>query len=441
MTRMGAIATAVGSAVGLGNIWRFPYEAGTHGGGAFMLCYIFFIIILGIPVLCAEFAIGRATRANEIKAFEKLAPKTKWYFAGYIGVLASILILSFYSVVAGWTMEFFLSSLIGSLPADTAHLHSHFDSFISGDTRPLIWTLVFLAVNFIVLSRGVEKGIEKVSNIMMPMMFVLLIVFCFNSLLLPGASEGLAFLFRPDFSMIDSRTLLSAMGQAFFSLSLGLGCMLTYGSYFPDKTKLGRSAATTALLDTTVAILAGIIIFPAVFAYGISPQAGPTLVFETLPAIFINMPGGIVWAPLFFFLLFLASITSTISMSEISIAWLTEELKLSRKKATSVTIATAMVLGSLCALSFGSLSGFKIAGLTVFDLFDYLSSNILLPVGGMLVSIFAGWVMDRKLLRRQLSSDSGGGKKARMLGLVIFLLKWVAPIAIGLILLDSVGVI
>ena len=438
-TRIGVVATAVGSAVGLGNIWRFPYEAGSHGGGAFMLCYLFFIFVLGIPVIIAEFVMGRSTRANEIKAFQRLAPGKKWYLTGYIGLLASLLILSFYSVVAGWTMEYFFLSAFGAMPSETEGIHNHFAGFITGDVRPLVWTLMFLAINYAVVVRGVQKGIEWLSNLLMPMLFFLLIVFCINSLMLPGASEGLKFLFSPDFSKIDSSTLLGAMGQAFFSLSLGLGCMMTYGSYFPKSTHLGRSATTTALLDTLVAVLAGIIIFPAVFTYGISPQSGPTLVFETLPAIFINLPGGIVWSSMFFFLLFLASITSTISMSEISIVYFVEEKGMTRRGATMLTIGIAMVFGSLCALSFGSLSGWTICGLTVFDLFDYLSSNICLPLGGMLTSFFVGWVMDRKIVRCELTN--GGSFRFRMLGAVVFLLKYVAPVAIALIFLHALGVI
>jgi len=433
------IATAVGSAVGLGNIWRFPYEAGTHGGGAFMMCYIGFIIILGIPLLCAEFLIGRATRSNEIMAFKKLSPGKPWYFNGYLGVIASVLILSFYSVVAGWTLEYLTLSLSGGISNDSQELHGKFADFITGDVRPLCWTLVFLFLNYLVVARGVQKGIERVSNLLMPVMTLLLIVFCVNSLTLPGAGEGLRYLFSPDFAQITPRTLLNAMGQAFFSLSLGLGCMLTYGSYFPASTRLGRSAATTAILDTLVAVLAGVIIFPAVFTYGISPQSGPTLVFETLPAIFMNLPGGALWSTLFFFLLFMASITSTISMSEISIAWLVEEKHLSRKKATAILIATAMVLGGLCALSFGPLSGVKISGMTFFNLFDYVSSNICLPVGGLVLSLFAGWVMERKVITDQLSNNGSFGFRATPL--FVFLLRYVCPVAIFLILLNSIGLI
>ncbi|MCI9607956.1 MAG: sodium-dependent transporter [Muribaculaceae bacterium] len=438
-TKIGVIATTVGSAVGLGNIWRFPYEAGSNGGGAFMLCYIMFIFIIGVPVICAEFIMGRGTRSNILGAYRKLS-RGKWYIAGFMGIAASVAILSFYSVVAGWICEYFVQSVRGELMlASSSEYHEAFDQFSTGNWRPVVWTLIFLSLNFLILVRGVTKGIERMSNILMPLLFILLMIFCVNSLTLSGASEGLAFLFNPDFSKITPRVLLSAMGQAFFSLSLGLGCMTTYASYFGNKTRLGRTAITTASLDTLVAVLAGVIIFPAVFSFGISPQAGPTLVFEVLPAIFNSLPGGVVWSSLFFFLLILASLTSTISMSEISIAFMTEELKMKRRTATIVNTLIAMALGSLCALSFGALSGFTIFGMTIFNFFDYLASNILLPIGGMIASVFVGWVVDRRFIRNQLTAN--GSIKFRAYSLILFCLRYVAPAGIALVFLNSIGII
>lgn len=439
-TRIGAIATTVGSAVGLGNIWRFPFEAGTHGGGAFMLLYIFFIFVVGVPVLCAEFILGRSTRSNIFGAYRKVAPKGKWHIAGYFGILASLMILSFYSVVAGWTVEYFFQSVTGSLHFDnTDFYHTNFASFITDNWRPVGWTIGFLVINFIVLQRGVTRGIERVSNILMPILFLILIIFCFNSLTMPKAAEGLRFLFQPDFSKIDSSVALGAMGQAFFTLSLGLGCMLTYGSYFSSENRLGRTAVTTATLDTVVAILSGVIIFPAVFSFGMSPQAGPTLVFEVLPAIFHQLPGGPVWSSLFFLLLFLASLTSTISMSEISITFFMEQKQMSRNAATILNTSIAIIFGSLCALSFGILSDFKIFGKTVFDLFDFTASNILLPFGGMVFAIYVGWFMDRAILKREMTN--GGHFTFRPLKLLVFCLKYVCPVAILLVFLNSIGLI
>lgn len=439
-TRLGVIATTVGSAVGLGNIWRFPYEAGVHGGGAFLLADLFFIFVIGVPVICAEFIIGRHTGSNIRGAFRKLAPGSAIGYVSYIGLAASIMILSFYSVVAGWTMYYTFRSFSGFSGTATAEmLHEQFDAFASSDVMPVVWTLVFLAVNYLILSRGVQKGIERMSNILMPLLFVILIIFTINSLMMPGATDGLKFLFQPDFSKLDSSVILGAMGQAFFSLSLGLGCLITYSSYFRKDTPLLRTSIVTASLDTLVAILAGVIIFPAVFTFGQQPAAGPKLVFEVLPSIFSNMSYGSVWSVMFFFLLFLASLTSTISMSEITIAYFQEELHMSRKKSTALSIGISMCLGVLCALSFGSMSGVKIFGMTMFNLFDYVSSNILLPIGGMIISLFVGWKLDRSIVLEELQS----GSRIKSLGIkwVIFCLKWLAPVCIGLVFLYGLGVI
>lgn len=438
-SRFAAIATTVGSAVGLGNIWRFPYEAGVHGGGAFLICYIAFVLLIGVPVLCAEFCVGRASRSNVFGAYRKLAPGSRWHYAGYIGILASVLILSFYSVVAGWTMEYTFSSLTGSLDfSDRIVGHEKFLLLTTG-WRPLLWTIIFLIINSVVMLGGVSKGIEKLSNVLMPLLFVILLAFCINSFFMPGFGEGISFLFNPDFSQITPRVVLGALGQAFFSLSLGLGGMMTYASYFSKNTNLGRSAVTTAFLDTLVAILAGIMIFPAVFSFGLSPEQGPTLVFEVLPFIFSQLPGGIIWSTLFFFLLVIASITSSVSMSEISIAFFHEERKISRKKATIISFLITLIGGILCALSFGVLGNLKIAGLNLFNLFDYVSSNICLPVGAMICSVFTGWIVDKHTINREFSGRSN--KRARWVSVLIFMLKWICPSAIMLIFLNSIGIV
>lgn len=438
-TRFAAVATTVGSAVGLGNIWRFPYEAGVHGGAAFILCYLAFVFVIALPVLCAEFVMGRGTRSNIFGAFRKLCPGGAWHYIGYVAIVASLLILSFYSVVAGWTVEYCLASVCGNLDfADAETGHGQFVELTTG-WRPVVWTVIFLVCNVCVLMGGVTKGIERMSNILMPLLFVLLVAFCINSFTLPGFADGVRFLFSPDFSKITPQVLLSALGQAFFSLSLGLGCMMTYASYFSDRNRLGRTALITAMLDTLVAILAGVIIFPAVFSFGISPEAGPTLVFEVLPYIFSQLPAGAVWSTLFFLLLFLASITSTVSMSEISITFFCEEKKMSRRGATLLSSAIALGGGLLCALSFGPLRTCTIAGKTIFDLFDYVSSNICLPLGGMVVSVFVGWIMNRRLLRRQMTD--GGAYPFRLMGVLVFCLRWLCPAAIFLIFLNSIEII
>lgn len=440
-TRFGAVAATVGSAVGLGNIWRFPYEAGTHGGGAFLVCCLIFTFLLGIPVVCAEFIIGRGARSNAITAFDRLSHGARfWSVAGYLSVIGSILILGFYSVVAGWTAEYFFESLTGQLNLSSQQeFHAHFAEFCEGNWRPALWTLLFLAVNFAVLMRGVAKGIERISNILMPVLFVILLVFCVNSLTLEGASRGLRFLFKPDWSQLNAGTILAALGQSFFSLSLGIGCMITYASYFSDKANLVQNATVTAVLDSLVALLAGVIIFPAVFTFGVSPEAGPTLVFEVLPSIFAQLPGGMLWSILFFFLLTIASLTSTISMSEISIAFLTDHYKMKRTAATCLNTGIALVLGIACALSFGVLSDFTIAGKTLFNLLDYVASNIIMPLGGVLISVFVGWVIQRKYATDQLTNH--GTLRSALAPVVLFSLRWIAPVAILLVFLRSIGLL
>lgn len=438
VTKMGVIAATVGSAVGLGNIWRFPYMAGSNGGGAFLVVYLLCVFLLGIPVMIAEFVIGRSSHSNALSAFKKLEKRGKFHWVSYVGILASLMILSFYSVVAGWILEYLYQAIVGNLSGHTAQEYSQiFGELTANPYRSIFWTVVFLLLNFLVLRRGVEKGIEKMSNIMMPLLFLIMIVFCVNSLLLPNAEKGLDFLFNPDFSKITPTVVLEAMGQAFFSLSLGLTCLLTYASYFSDDTPLVRSATTIAVLDTMVAILAGVIIFPAVFSFGLEPTAGPTLVFETLPSVFQQFPGGILWSIAFFILLFFASITSTISMSEISISYFIEECKMSRNKATALNTLIAIVFGSICALSFGILKDNTLFGMTVFDLFDFVTSNILLPLGGVVMSIFIGWIVDRKIVDDQLTDF--GDRRISLKRPIYFCLRYVAPICIGLIFMYNLG--
>lgn len=434
-TKFGVIAATVGSAVGLGNIWRFPYEAGAHGGGAFLFVNILCVVLIGIPVVCAEFLMGRASRRNIFGAMSALAPRGGrwWRFAGFLGVASGTLILSFYAVVAGWTLEYLFQSVTGFLTAgDVRDSHGEFVSFTAG-WRCVFWTVVLLLINAFVVLRGVQKGIEKVSNWLMPMLFVLLVMMAVNSLLLPGAKAGLGFLFSPDFSHVDSSTILSALGQAFFSLSVGLGTLTVYGSYFPADTKIVKSASIMAGLDTMVAIVAGVIIFPAVFSFGMEPAAGPQLVFEVLPDIFRQMTWGGVWSAVFFLLLLIASLTSTISLSETGVAFCVEHWRLSRVRAVAYTMGFVTFFGILCALSFGPLASVKVCGMTVFDVFDYVTSNIFLPVGGMLVSIFVGWIVDRATVNHQLSPAP-----RFICRLIVFLLRYVCPLAILAVFLNNI---
>lgn len=422
-TKLGIIAATVGSAVGLGNIWRFPYEAGTNGGGAFLICYIVFVFLLGVPTICAEFMVGRSGRAGMPLAYRRTAGNRRWDFVGYAAVLAAFMILAFYAVVAGWTLEYIVDS-IGGLFQDTPNTdrHSQFSSFIAG-WRAVAWTIVFLLINGVVLLGGVQKGIERVSNILMPILFLILLAFCINSLFMPGAGKGLEFLFKPDFSKITPEVILDAMGQAFFSLSLGMGCMVTYASYFSDNTPLVKTSIQIAVLDTLVAILAGVIIFPAVFSFNMSPAEGPTLVFEVLPNIFHSMAGGRLWSTLFFILLALASLTSIISVSEIIVSFFGDELKLSRRMSTLIVTVTGIIFGVLCSLSFGPL-----AKLDLFNIFDMVSSNFLMPLGGLAVCIFAGWQMKRSKVVEQLRHKAN--VPDWVFNYLMICIRYIAPVGI-----------
>lgn len=439
-SKIGVILATVGCAVGLGNIWRFPYMLGSNGGAAFLLVYLLCILLLGLPVMITEFFIGRHTNRNAAGAFKELAPGTKWSLIGYNGVLAAFLILGFYSVVAGWTLEYVLQAFSGSLSDKTAtDFATDFSNFSTGLIRPIIWTVTFIVLTHVIIISGVKSGIERASKIMMPLLFLFLLILAIRSVTLPNASEGLTFLFQPDFSKINSSVILSAMGQAFFSLSIGMGCLITYASYFKKKTNLQTTALQVTILDTLVALLAGIMIFPAVFSFGITPTAGPELVFITLPNVFAQLPMGSVWSAIFFILLALAALTSTISMHEVATAYVHEEHKMSRNKAAWVVSAGAIILGVLSSLSFGVLKDFTIGGMIFFDFLDYLTAKIMLPLGGMLICIFAGTRVERKVIKAELTNE--GTIPFYFFNTYAFFMKYVAPIAIGIIFLHELGLI
>ncbi len=439
-TRLGAIAAAVGSAVGLGNIWRFPFEAGQNGGGAFIIVYIFCIIVMGIPVILSEFIIGRSTHSNMKAALKMLSPGKKYYLFTYICILGSFVVIGFYSVVCGWIIEYLYQAAIGGLNGHTPQEYNDmFSSLVANPWRCVGWTILFLLLNFLVMSRGIEKGIERVASTMMPMLFVILVIFCINSLLLPGASKGLEFLFYPDFSELTMRGVLDAFGQAFLSLSIGISCLVTYSSYFKDDASLSMDATIVAVLDTLVAILSGVMIFPAVFSFGVEPTAGPRLIFEVLPGIFQQMTGGYFWALLFFLLVFFASLTSTISLSEIPITFMIEEHKLSRPRAILWTSLLTLVLAVLAALSFNVLDDVKIFGKSIFDAMDYAASNVFMLLGGLFTAVYVGWILDRKVVHDQLTN--GGRIKGRMEPFLIFCLRYVAPVSIFFIFLYLTGLI
>lgn len=438
-SKLGVVAAAAGSAVGLGNIWRFPYELGQSGGGAFLLIYILCIVLLGLPIMTSEFLIGRMSEANAAGAFRKLGPKgSKWWLVGIMGVVSAFLIMGFYVVVSGWTLEYIAQAITNNFAnKDTATLTQAFTDFSSHTWRPVIWMGLFLLLTCFIVTAGVKNGIEKSTKFMMPLLLVIIIALGIRAITLPGGAEGLRFLFQPDFGKINSSVVLSAMGQAFFSLSLGMGCMITYGSYISKKNHLAHTVIEVTSLDTIIAILASIAIFPAVFSFGINPEQGPTLVFITLPNIFAHMPGGYVWSILFFILLAIAALTSTISLLEVIVAFLSEEFKLSRTKATIFTSIGIFILGIFASLSMGIWSDIHIFGFNFFDLLDNVTSKILMPLGGLFIALFAGWVLKKDQLLAELSNN--GKYKTAYFKAYLFLVRYIAPIAILLIFLNQLG--
>ncbi|MBR4041770.1 MAG: sodium-dependent transporter [Bacteroidaceae bacterium] len=447
-SKIGAVLAAAGSAVGLGNIWRFPIETGQNGGAAFIIVYIGCVLLLGIPIMMSEFIIGRHTHTNTAGAYRKLAPGTSWKWVGRLGVLSGFVILSYYSVVAGWTAEYTALAITNYFDGKGANdFPAIFAKFVSNPWLSVSLMLAFMIVTHVIVIRGVKSGIEKFSKVMMPALFVILIILAICSVMLPGASQGLEFLLKPDFSKITGSTVLSAMGQAFFSLSLGLGCLCTYASYFGNDTNIGKTALNVSIIDTFVAVMSGFIIFPAVFNAGYtlsSEDIGPSLLFITMPNVFQQAFGSIpvlsyVVSVLFYFLLVVAALTSTISMHEVVTAYVSEEFTMTRRKAATIVTIACSTVGVFCALSFGPLDGFKLFGMTLFDLFDYVSSNIFLPVGGMFIALFVGWYLDKKIVRDEVTNN--GTLRAPYLRLIVFILRYVAPIAIGFILINQLGLI
>ncbi len=438
-SRFGVLVAVAGSAVGLGNLWRFPYMVGNNGGAAFIILYLSFVILLCLPIMFSEFVIGRRTQSNAFGAIKKIAPKSGWLSIGVISVVASISIMSFYSVVGGWTLEYIFKSLSPSfLTSDSSSLSQQFSGFSESSFMPVVMHLLFLTISALIVVAGVKNGIEKYSKILMPVLFILVLLLAIRSLTLEGASEGVRFLFYPDFSKITGETALAALGQAFFSLSLGMGCIITYGSYVNKKENLFKISFMSAAADTGFAILAGLAVVPAVFAFGISPTEGPSLVFITLPQVFAQLPFGYIISIAFFFILLIAALTSSISLLEVVVAYFTEELKWSRKLAVVVTFMIIGVFGTFSSLSQGILSDIKLFGKTFFDLFDYTSSNILLPVGGLLVVLFAGWRMNRSDVLDELTSGGTISLKRSLFKAIMFIIRYIAPIAISIVLLNSI---
>ncbi len=434
----GVLVATLGSAVGLGNIWKFPALTGLNGGAGFLLVYLLATLLVGLPVMIVETMLGRAARANAVSTFEQLEPRQGgWKIIGWMGFVAALLIMSFYSGVAGWVYAYIFKAMSGEIATtDPKIAGAAFGQLVSNPVASLIWQWVVLGITGGIIMLGVAKGIEAVTRRLMPLLFLLLLILCARSLTLPGASEGLAFLFSPDFSKITPTVLLTALGLAFFKLSIGMGTMLTYGSYFRPDQNIPATTARVMLADLSVSLLAGMAIFPAVFAFGFAPAAGPSLVFMTIPAVFTSMPGGTLFMTLFFILTAVASVGAILSLLEVPVAILTERFGVGRKQAAVYTILMIAALGIPASLSNSTMADVKVFGMNAFDLFDFLSSNVLLPLGGILICLFVGWVYGLPQIEKQLSND-GKLANAGVIKAVFFLIRVVTPLAIAVVLLHG----
>ena len=441
-TKIGVILATAGSAVGLGNIWRFPYMTGVDGGAAFIILYLVCVLALGIPGVVTEFIIGRHSGSNAARAYRNLAP---WAAPiGYMGILTSMIILGFYTVVAGWCLNYLYASLAGQLKGDVTFVQQYFSDFTSHPLKSVGCTVAFILLTHLVVVRGVRNGIEKASNILMPTLFVLLVVIVIASCSLPGAMRGVDFLLNPDFSKLNRSVFLDALGQAFFSLSLGTACLCTYASYFSRQTNLAGSAVKIAVIDTLIAIMAGLMIFPAAFSVGVTPDAGPSLIFITLPNVFqqafASAPVvGYVIGVLFYALLSLAALTSTISMHEIGTAFFFEELHVTRQQGAWIETAVCSAIGVVCALSCGAVEGLSLFGKSILDCCDFLTAQVLLPLGSFLSCLFLGWYVPKKVVRDEFTN--WGTLRSTFFGLFLFAVRFVCPIAIAAVFLHQLGII
>lgn len=435
--KLSVVLVAAGSAIGLGAIWRFPYVAGKHGGAAFLLVFLLSVFAVGIPAMLAEFAVGRKTRKNAVGAFRSLSKR--WSWLGYNGVLGALLISGYYYIIAGWSLEYMVASVSNVLYSSPLSFTEQFAQF-QGSWRPLLYAVIFILLTHIIVARGVEKGIEKAAKVMMPALFVILVIMALRVAFMPGALEGYRFFLSPDFeAAFAPETIMMAIGQAFFSLSVGMGCMVTYASYFKKDNNLVQTSFNVALLTLLVSLLAGLVIFPAVFSAGLQPAEGPSLVFVTLPEIFKDMPFAALWSTVFFLLVTLASLTSTISFHEVLTAYFAEEFKMPRKWAARLTSGLSVVLSALTlSLVFDiDLLGIKVAGATLVDVFDYLTANILMPLGAMFTCVFVSWLMPRSFVRDEMGNY--GSIKSRIVPVVIFMLRYITPLLILYIFLKNLG--
>ena len=443
-SKMGMILATAGGAVGLGNVWRFPYMVGENGGAAFIIVYIICVLLLGIPCMVSEFIIGRHGAANTYRAYSEVGNGRPWKLVGLLGVMTGVLIISYYAVVSGWCLQYVYASAAGQLHGDTTFVKNYFQLFSSDPVRPIFWLVAILLMTHYVIIHGIRGGIEKASKVLMPALFILLLVIVVASCMLPNADRGIDFLFKPDFSKFDRGVFLSALGQSFYSLSIGMGCICTYASYYSRKTNLLGSALQISFIDTLVAILAGLMIFPAAFSVGINPGSGASLVFITLPNVFnqafVGMPLlGWVVSLMFYLLLSLAALTSLISLHEVGTAFFYEELHISRRKGAAIVTAATMVVGVFCSLSLTNCDGLQIAGKPLFEVFDFVTGQIFLPVGGFLTCVFLGWFVPKKLVKDEFTN--WGTVSIRLFPVFLFLVRFVCPVAILCIFMHQFGII
>lgn len=431
-SRFGALVAMAGSAVGLGNLWRFPYLVGENGGAAFIIVYILLSFLICLPIFISEFVIGRRSQKNAYAAFRDLSGGSAWKWVGLVTIVVPLIVLSYYSVIGGWSIDYLLKSLTLSFTGGESQssMSSMFTDFVSSTWSPLICLTAFLLATTLIVVVGIKDGIEKFSKVMMPVLFFIVLAIAVYSLTLPGAGKGVDYLFRPDFSKIDGKSIAAALGQAFFSLSLGFGTILTYASYVDKKENALFQSTATAASDLMFALIAGVAIMPAVFAFGLNPDSGPGLVFQTLPYVFSQMPAGGLVAILFFVALLVAALTSSISMLEVAVAFLVEEKKFSRVAACGFLFVLCWIVGALCSLSFGPLADVKLSGRTIFDFFDNLSSNILMTIGSLLTVLFVGWRLKKTDVYDEFTNGESLSANVKIFGVLWFLIRYVCPLAI-----------
>lgn len=439
-SKFGFVMAAAGSAIGLGAIWKFPYVVGTNGGGAFLFIFLIFTLFIGLPILLAEFIIGRGSQKDAISAYQSFSPESNWDLIGKIGVFASFILLSFYSVVGGWIIIYFFQVIKGELSNLNQNQYSLlFHELISAPVVPVLAQLIFMLITILIVSKGIKKGIERASKFMMPALFISFIILIIRSLTLSGVIEGLSFFLYPNFSDITSKTILDALGQSFFALSVGLSCMVTYSSYLSKNENLSKSALLIVIMNISISLLAGIAIFPAVFSFGFEPTEGPSLLFVILPAVFDKMPFGLLFLVIFLFLFLFATLTSSFSLLEVIVASLIKGDNSKRRKATWIAGTIIFLIGIPSTLSFGVLKGTTLFGKTMFDLEDFLISNILLPIGALAIAIFVQFKIPKDILFKEINAGTINGK--RWFACWFLLIKYLVPLAIIIVILNMTGVL